>query len=127
SRLAARRRPLPPIARCSGWRTLRACAHEVRRIDSQAKSAGPIEVAAAPADPSAFGRAAEALRGSVPQEIRPLAEELIEHVRAAPDAAVSRIRPFELADFWLVPRLQVLALCLRAVMAGLLELSWDLV
>jgi len=126
-RIASRWRLFAPIARFNGWRTLRTFAREVRRIDSQAKSAGPIEVAAAPADPSAFGRAAEALRGSVPQEIRPLAEELIEHVRAAPDAAVSRIRPFELADFWLVPRLQVLALCLRAVVAGLLELSWDLV
>jgi adenylate cyclase len=126
-RIAPRWRLFAPIARWSGWRTLRTFAREVRRIDSQAKSGDPVEVASAPADASAFGRAAEALRGGVPQEIRPLAEELIEHVRASPDAAVSRIRPFELADFWLAPRLQVLALCLRAVVAGLLELSWDLV
>jgi len=118
-----------PIARLSGRRTLRTFAREIARIDSEARSGGPIEIAAraTPAELSAFERAAEALRIAAGQVRLPLAEELIEHVRSGPDVAVSHIRPFELADFWLAPRREVLAVCLQAVVAGLLELSWDLV
>jgi adenylate cyclase len=116
-----------PIASVNGWLTLRTFAREVARIDSTGLSEGPLAPAAPPADASAFGRAAEALRGAVPQHHRALADQLIEHVRLAPGTAVSRIRPFELADFWLAPRREVLAVCLQAVIAGLLELSWDLV
>jgi len=117
------------IARLNGWRTLRTFAREVARIDSEVTSGGPVEIAAqaTPADVSAFGRAAEALRNSVAQDRRALAEKLIEHVRSGPDVAVARIRPFELADAWAAPRREVLAVCLKAVVAGMLELSWDLV
>ncbi len=116
-------------ARFNGWRTLRTFAREVARIDSEAQSGRPIEIAggATPADVSAFGRAAEALRAAVAQDLRALAEKLIEHVRSGPDVAVSHIRPFELADSWAAPRRDLLSICLQAVVAGLLELSWDLV
>ncbi|MFL5311005.1 MAG: adenylate/guanylate cyclase domain-containing protein [Myxococcales bacterium] len=128
-RIAPRWSPFAPIARLNGWRTLRAFAREVARIDSEATGGGPIGIAAAaaPADVSAFGRAAAALRMAIAQERRALAEKLVEHVRTGPDVAVSHIRPFELADAWMSPRREVLAVCLQAVVAGLLELSWDLV
>src|SRR5215470_349181 len=111
-----------PIAWLNGWLTLRPFAHEVVRIDSEGLRDEPMKTAGAgvSADASAFGRAAEALRGAVPLDRRALADQLIEHLRLAPDVAVSRIRPFELADFWLAPRREVLAVCLQAVIAGLL-------
>src|SRR5215467_2798763 len=48
-----------PIAWVNGWLTLRTFAREVARIDSA--DPGQSIAPAAPADPSAFGRAAEAL------------------------------------------------------------------
>jgi class 3 adenylate cyclase len=128
-RIAPRWFFIAPIARLNGWQTLRTFAREVTRIDSGVQSGGPIEIAhgATPTDLSAFGRAAESLRSAVAQDRRALAEKLIEHVRSGADVAVSHIRPFELADSWVVPRHDVLKVCLQAVVAGLLELSWDLV
>ena len=117
------------IARFNGKRTLRALAREVLRIDASVRGDGAIErpSASTPAHASAFGRAALALVEAVPAHRRALAHKIVEHVRTAADAAVSRIRPFELADAWSAPRRDVLAVCLQAVIAGLLELSWDLV
>src|SRR4029077_10493338 len=104
-------------ARLNGARTLRALAREVRRIDLAlgiGRALAELPVAAS-AEGGAFGRAAQALRGAVPQDRRALVEKLIEHVRSAPDPALARIRPFELADAWVAPRHQVLAVCLQAV------------
>ncbi|HWE23604.1 MAG TPA: DUF5939 domain-containing protein, partial [Myxococcales bacterium] len=117
------------IARLNGARSLRALAAEVRRIDAALSSGFLAEQPPARirTGGGAFGRAAQALRKTVPQDRRALAERLIEHVRTSPEAALSRIRPFDLADAWKAPRGEVLAVCLQAVIAGLLDLSWDLV
>lgn len=56
-----------------------------------------------------------------------LTERLIQWVRTAADSEVDRIRPFELADRWGCDRRELLELCLAAVNAGVLQLSWDLV
>ncbi|MGE3674733.1 MAG: DUF5939 domain-containing protein [Polyangiaceae bacterium] len=56
-----------------------------------------------------------------------LAERLIQLVQTAPDPEIDRLRPFELADRWGTERRELLEVCLCAVNAGLLELSWDLV
>lgn len=56
----------------------------------------------------------------------PLANRLLEHLAAAGDTALVRIRPFALARAWGVERLAVLRLCLRAARDGILDLSWDL-
>jgi len=53
-----------------------------------------------------------------------LLSSFIEH---EDDFAVSRFRPYELADRWQEPRLRVLETCLLATRAGLLDLQWDLV
>jgi adenylate cyclase len=116
------------VARFSGMRTLRALGDEVVRIDAALRTDGATGRPATSAiRTSPFGRAALALVETVPADRRALAHKLVEHVRTAEDAAVSRIRPFELADEWSAPRRDVLAVCLQAVVAGLLELSWDLV
>jgi adenylate cyclase len=128
-RIAPRWPLIGPVARLNGTRTLRALAREVRRIDAALVRGEPVKQSPAriALDGGAFGRAAHALLQAVPQDRRALAEKLIDHVRGGPETAVSRIRPFELADAWSAPRGKVLAVCLQAVIAGLLELSWDLV
>jgi class 3 adenylate cyclase len=44
----------------------------------------------------------------------------------ADDLTLARIRPHTMADFWGVPRRDVLDVCLRATRAGLLDLQWDM-
>ncbi len=56
-----------------------------------------------------------------------LADRLAGWVVGADELAVARIRPHALADEWGVPRRALLATCLAATQAGLLELSWELV
>lgn len=55
-----------------------------------------------------------------------LVERLLVHLANAEDADVWRIRPYELAERWGVSRRSLLQLCLAAVSAGLLELSWSI-
>jgi class 3 adenylate cyclase len=49
---------------------------------------------------------------------------LVEH---ADDTTVARMRPYELADAWRLPRERVLGAMLAATRAGLLDLSWTLI
>ncbi len=53
-------------------------------------------------------------------------DRLIEFIQQADDFALTRIKPYELADDWDQPRRVVLETCLRATRAGLLDLQWDL-
>jgi class 3 adenylate cyclase len=71
-------------------------------------------------------RTAETLRALTPAQ-RAAADRLIDLVRTAPDSDIGRIRPFELADAWGLERREVLVVCLSAVIAGMLELIWDIV
>ena len=52
--------------------------------------------------------------------------KLTDFVEEADDFSAARIRPYQLADSWQVPRRQVLEACLRATRVGLLDLQWDL-
>ena len=54
-------------------------------------------------------------------------DRLADHVLAADDLSLSRIRPYVLARHWGVPDREVLTLCLEATRVGLLDLSWDLI
>jgi class 3 adenylate cyclase len=56
-----------------------------------------------------------------------LAGKLIETLTEADELTLSRIRPFALADYWKVPRKEVLAVCLQATRIGLLDLQWELI
>jgi class 3 adenylate cyclase len=51
---------------------------------------------------------------------------LVNFVASADDFAVSRIRPYALADKWELPRRAVLETCLRSTRFGLLDLRWEL-
>jgi class 3 adenylate cyclase len=56
-------------------------------------------------------------------------ESLVARLRAlvssADDGALTRLRPYALADAWHVERRAVLRVCLQAVRAGLLDYRWD--
>lgn len=55
-----------------------------------------------------------------------LIDLLIQVVEEADDLTLAKMRPYVLADFWKVPRREVLELCLLATRFGLLELRWNL-
>ncbi len=57
---------------------------------------------------------------------RSAVDRLLEFIQQADDFAVTRIKPYELADNWDLPRRVVLETCLRATRAGLVDLQWDL-
>src|SRR5262249_26317925 len=57
---------------------------------------------------------------------RDLVERLADLLRFAPDARLSRLRPYALADAWGASRPEVLDLFLHAADAGLLDIAWDL-
>ena len=52
---------------------------------------------------------------------------LVDHVENADDFALSRIRPYQLADQWRRTRRDVLCLCFQATRAGILDLQWNLI
>lgn len=56
-----------------------------------------------------------------------LAERLLEHIATADDLTLARIRPYERAGTWGLPRRSVLSACLHATRTGLLDLSWDVI
>ena len=57
-------------------------------------------------------------------DLVPRLRDLIEH---GSDVQVGRIRPFELADNWGEPRLEVLRFFLHAAKAGVVDLNWEIV
>ena len=52
-------------------------------------------------------------------------DRLIRHLQIADDFSLARIRPYELADKWQLPRRGVLETCLRSTRQGLLDLQWE--
>jgi len=54
-----------------------------------------------------------------------LPKKVAEFIYTAPDKQVYTLRPFEVADYFNLPRLEVLTFCLLATKAGFLDLSWD--
>src|SRR5436190_9807413 len=60
-------------------------------------------------------------------ETKSVVDHLVEFVKTGDEFAVARIRPYQLADNWDLPRRLVLETFLRATRVGLLDLRWDLV
>ncbi|GAC1362690.1 MAG: hypothetical protein NVSMB3_10980 [Acidobacteriaceae bacterium] len=91
-------------------------------------------------EPFAFGAGVDRATSSVENATRnrlhsmagrladdPMASLLFNHLATAPDYALNRIRPRVLSREWGVDAYGVLRLCLHAVRAGVLDLSWDLI
>jgi class 3 adenylate cyclase len=56
----------------------------------------------------------------------PTVDRLINFVSTADDFLVARMRPYQLADKWDLPRRAVLEACLLATRLGMLDLQWEL-
>lgn len=125
--LAPRVRILSPLVRVVSSVTMRDFEDMITRIDAAIVAGAAV----APAQQSGVQAAALARVSKVLVEAEPdrraIVDKLLAHVEGAPDFDASRIRPFEVADAWSERRNDVLAVCLAAVRAGLLELRWEIV
>jgi class 3 adenylate cyclase len=70
--------------------------------------------------------AADLEQAEMPAAKRAIGDKLVDFLHHADDFAVTRIRPYKLADDWEEPRRDVLEVCLRATRLGLLDFQWDL-
>ncbi len=120
---------LAPFIRVQVRRFVDRIAAELTRLDRALADgrADALDHATSRVHPGRLESAMERLRAGLPEAQREVARRLREVVVEEPDTVVDRIRPYELADAWELDRRVVLATCLRAVEAGLLELSWDLI
>ena len=57
---------------------------------------------------------------------QPILDHLVYLLEHADDLALQRLRPYQLADFWQLPRRRVLEVFLRAARAGVLDMRWEL-
>jgi class 3 adenylate cyclase len=126
-RLDARPRPLMgPLMKVILTAIAAKLGRAIERIDREltgkAEPLKLIEVSRAE-----LARAEKELSLLVAASDRAIAERLVRHVADAPDHEVVRIRPYELAARWGGDRRRTLEICLHAVVAGLLELEWDLI
>lgn len=71
------------------------------------------------------GAVARLAEGTEQLESAPGVEQLRRLLEHGDDVAVTRIRPYQMADLWGLPRRPVLDLFLRATRAGLLGFRWD--
>lgn len=127
--LEPRWRLIVPVARFNGHKRLRRFERELRRLDDSLAAGQPLGSTERKyeADPLALERSSQALQEMLAPDLHPIAEQVVEVVRQGADFDVSRLRPFVLADEWGRDRHDVLAVCLTAVIAGLVELSWELI
>ena len=108
----------------------RAFGEIFRRYDKEIKSGRPALYQASKANFAQGGLARlKALnerlikQGANPEIVKRL-EEMIEK---ADDITLSRIRSHALADYWNLPRRDVLEVCLWATRVGLLDLQWEMI
>src|SRR5450631_39824 len=120
---------LAPVLRLQTTRMIDRIETELKNADAdvQAGRSACFRTTTTAVDPNAFNRAKSALAALVSPERNLLAARLADFVASGSDADVSRIRPLDLALEWEVDGRELLAVCLSAVVTGLLELRWDLV
>jgi class 3 adenylate cyclase len=113
-----------PLIKLGARRSALELERAVLRVDEALAAQAALPGAPADVLRSALERVRQALRVACDPA---LADRLCDFVRDEREERVGRMRPYELADAWGLPRAQVLAACLTGVRAGLLELRWALV
>lgn len=115
------------IRYATGRKAIKDAEALVRRFDRCACSGDPEPFPSrrtkTPAREDALARKSKDLLATRAQ--RPVADRLIAFLREAYDDELSRMRPFELADRWGLPRCETLKAFLHAVKTGLLDMNWD--
>jgi adenylate cyclase len=116
------------LVRLSVGQVAEKMLHEIVRADAELmRGAASMKGVRPVVNGDALERARKTLVSALPAEEHALAAQLVDYLKTAADVDVERIRPFELADAWGVERRAALAVSLSAVIAGLLELSWEII
>lgn len=119
---------LAPVVRRAGMKQLRRRAARLEALQADLQRTGAAAIFVVPQTP--LSREAEQVLAERLPRVRrvnaALAARLERHLREAPDHELLRIRPFELADRWGEPRMEVLRVLLHAAHAEILDLSWDI-
>lgn len=113
-----------------GLVSARNFARTFRQYDALAKNAERPATSAADVEFAPGGRSRLIVLGEklvAEGNDEELVALLVDHVQNSDDFALSRIRPYQLADQWLQPRRDVLCLCFQATRAGILDLQWNLI
>lgn len=117
---------LGPVVRMAASSTMKKLIEAIELLDKSLAERGVVAALppSRPANTERLDRAAQALAvaGAGPAGLK-----LVELVAHGADDRVMRLRPYELADEWKLPRRDVLTACLHGVRAGLLQLRWDVV
>lgn len=124
--LTPRHRAGQPIAAVAAKVVAHKLAGGVRKLASAEVKARATR-AQLNVDAQALDLGLQRLKEEGPAEIQNLLTRLRGLLEHAPDHEVAHIRPYELADSWQASRRLTLQLCLHASVAGLLDLSWDVV
>jgi adenylate cyclase len=101
-----------------------------RRYDAEIRSGSPPLYQPSTANFAQGGRARlEALRMRLIEQgaQASIVTRLAEMIEQADDITLSRIRSHALADYWGLPRRDVLEVCLWATRVGLLDLQWEMI
>ena len=113
-----------------GLISARNFARTFRQYDSLARENAQISTVAAKVEFAPGGRSRLISQGEKLQAEgadEELVALLVDHVENADEFALSRIRPYQLANQWKRPRREVLDLCFQATRAGILDLQWNLI
>jgi adenylate cyclase len=116
-----------PLVRAFADKFMRDNARVVGQIDAHLKrqAPNPFALPVSPVRSDLLQKATERLQQStLPQD---LVQRLRDLIQNGPDAEVLRIRPYEVADRWSMPKADVLRGFLLGVQAGFFELRWALV
>ena len=118
-----------PVAKIQLGRFADRIVRELSQVDADVRDGKTacFRTARSPVDELSLERTAKTLEQLLSPERLELGRKVARHVRDASDSEASRIRPFELADLLAEDERETLAVCLYAVKAGLLDLSWELV
>lgn len=117
-----------PVIQLQASRGMDRLCEVIRTLDQDLAEHRQSQLCAPPRlAEDALSRAAETLSRRLRPPDRATGEQLVRLVRTGADTDVDRIRPFALARSLGEDRERLLRVCLEAVPAGLLELSWDLI
>ena len=120
---------LAPIVRVQSGAVIRRMLAQLRAADAELLEGRPggHGMPAPVVHAAALERASAELRARLDREDQPIAAKLLALLRESPDVEVDRMRPFELARAWQAPQRRVLRAFLHGVVAGLVDLRWDLI
>lgn len=127
--------PRNPLGRIAipvqiGLLSKRSFGEIFRRYDDEIKNGTPLLYQPSPANFAQGGRArlkvlSERLIAQGAQAL--IVKRLEELIEQTDDITLSRIRSHALADYWEMPRRDVLEVCLWATRVGLLDLQWEMI